>query len=126
MGSSAAGGIGAGVADAIASFFLRGAKHVAGIILRGDGSGAYGGGTYDIIGPTGTSLGYPTVAARAGDLVELYGAGLGPTNPSVPAAQVFSGAAPTINPVTLGINGVSVTPTFAGLSGHSPAVPPER
>ncbi len=37
------------------SFFLLDAKHVAGIILRSNGTGAYGGGTYDIIGPTGTS-----------------------------------------------------------------------
>jgi uncharacterized protein (TIGR03437 family) len=46
------------------SFFLQDSKHVAGIIVRSDGSGAYGGGSYDIIGPTGTSLGYPTVAAK--------------------------------------------------------------
>jgi uncharacterized protein (TIGR03437 family) len=99
------------------SFFLLDTKHVAGIIVRSDGSGANGGGTYDIIGPTGTSLGYPTVAAKAGDIVELYGTGLGPTNPVVPAGQVFSGAAPTSNPVKLLIDNVSVTPMFAGLSG---------
>jgi uncharacterized protein (TIGR03437 family) len=101
------------------SFFLLDAKHVAGIIVRSDGSGAYGGGTYDVIGPTGTSLGYPTVAAKAGDIVELFGTGFGPTNPAVPAGQVFSGAAPTTNPVNVLINDnyVSVTPMFAGLSG---------
>jgi uncharacterized protein (TIGR03437 family) len=49
-------------------------------------------------------------------LVELFAVGLGPTNPSVPAGQAFSGAAPTTNPVTLLVNNVSVTPTFAGLS----------
>jgi uncharacterized protein (TIGR03437 family) len=99
------------------SFFSLDGTHVAGIILRSDGSGAYGGGTYDIIGPTGTSLGYPTVAAKAGDIVELFGTGFGPTNPVVLAGQAFSGAAPTTNPVTLQINNVSVTPVFAGLSG---------
>jgi len=99
------------------SFLLLGSKHVAGIIPRSDGLGAYGGGTYDILGPTGNSLGYPTVAAKAGDIVELYGTGLGPTNPAVAAGQVFSGAAPTTNPVSLRINNVSVTPSFAGLSG---------
>jgi len=99
------------------SFFLLDASHVAGIILRSDGSGAYGGGSYDIIGPTGTSLGYPTVAARAGDVVELFGTGFGPTNPTVLAGQAFSGAAPTTSPVTLLLNNVSVTPAFAGLSG---------
>jgi len=98
-------------------FFLLDAKHVAAIILRSDGSGAYGGGSYDILGPTGTSLGYPTVAAKAGDLVELFGTGFGPTNPAVLAGQAFSGAAPTTNPVTIEIDNLSVTPPFAGLSG---------
>jgi uncharacterized protein (TIGR03437 family) len=99
------------------SFFLLDTKHVAGIIIRSDGSGAYDGGAYDIIGPTGTSLGYPTVAAKAGDFVELFGTGFGPTDPVVPAGQAFSGAAPATSPVMLLINNLSVTPSFAGLSG---------
>jgi len=99
------------------AFFLLDATHVAGIILRSNGKGAYGGGTYDIIGPTGSSLGYPTVAAKAGDSVALFGNGLGPTNPPVLAGQAFSGAAPTTNPVTIRVNNASVTPSFAGLSG---------
>jgi uncharacterized protein (TIGR03437 family) len=90
---------------------------VAGIIPRYDGSGAYGGGTYDILGPTGNSLGYPTVAAKAGDWVELYGVGFGPTSPVVLAGQLFSGAAPTTNTVNVLINNLSVVPSFAGLSG---------
>jgi uncharacterized protein (TIGR03437 family) len=40
-----------------------------------------------------------------------------PGNPAVPAGQVFSGAVPATNPVNLRINNVSVTPSFAGLSG---------
>lgn len=99
------------------SFFLLDSRHVAAIILRSDGSGAYGGGSYDILGPTGTSLGYQTVAAKAGDVIELFGAGFGPTDPAVPAGQAFSGSAPTTSPVTLRINNVSLTPAFAGLSG---------
>jgi uncharacterized protein (TIGR03437 family) len=99
------------------SFLLLDSKHVAGIILRSDGSGAYGGGTYDILGPTGNSLGYATVAAKAGDTVELFALGLGPTDPAVPAGQAFSGAAPTTNPINLLINNASATPFFAGLSG---------
>ncbi|MGD1071163.1 MAG: IPT/TIG domain-containing protein [Bryobacteraceae bacterium] len=91
-------------------------KHVAAIILRSNGSGAYGNGTYDILGPTGMSLGYPTVAAKPGDSVALFAVGLGPTNPVVLAGQPYSGSAPTTNPVTLLINGVSVPTTFAGLS----------
>jgi uncharacterized protein (TIGR03437 family) len=99
------------------SFLLLDAKHVAGIILRSNGSGAYGGGAYDILGPTGTPLGYATVAAKAGDVVELFGTGFGPTTPAEPAGQAFSGTAATTSPVSLLINNVSVAPLFAGLSG---------
>jgi uncharacterized protein (TIGR03437 family) len=98
------------------SFFLFDAKHVAGIIRRSDGSGAYGGGTYDIIGPTGTSLGYATVAAKAGDILELFGTGFGATSPAVQAGQTFAGAAATTNTVNLLIDNVSVIPMWAGLS----------
>jgi hypothetical protein len=81
-----------------------------------NGSGAYGGGTYDILGPTGTKLGYHTVAARPGDIVELFAVGLGPTTPAVSAGKAFTGAAPVKHPISLFINNVSVTPTFVGLS----------
>jgi len=93
-------------------------KHVAGIILRFDGSGAYGGGTYDITGPTGTTFGYPhpAVAAKAGDFVELFAVGLGPTTPAVPAGQSYTGSAPTNNPVGLTIGGKPVTLLYAGLT----------
>ena len=91
-------------------------KYVAANIERTDGSGADGGGTYDVLGPTGTSLGFPTVAAKAGDSIQLFAVGLGPTNPTVPAGKPFSGAAPVTNPVTLLINNVSVPLSFVGLS----------
>jgi uncharacterized protein (TIGR03437 family) len=90
------------------SFSLLDGKHVAGIILRANG--------YDILGPTGSSLGYPTVAAKAGDTIELFGVGFGPTTPPVPSGQLYSGAAPTTNPVQLTIGGTPVAPIFAGLS----------
>jgi uncharacterized protein (TIGR03437 family) len=92
------------------SFFQLDSKHVAGIILRANGA-------YDILGPTGSSLGYPTVAAKAGDSIALFGTGFGPTNPAIAPGVRFSGAAPTTNAVTLSINNIGVTPTFAGLSG---------
>jgi len=99
------------------SFSLLDGKHVTGIILRSNGSGADGGGTYDILGPTGSSLGYPTVAAKAGDSVVLFAVGLGPTNPPVAPGQLYSSAAATVTPVNVLINNnVSVTPSFAGLS----------
>jgi uncharacterized protein (TIGR03437 family) len=95
-------------------FDLLDSKHVAGIILRPDGSGGYGGGSYDVLGPTGTSLGYPTVAAKAGDTVELFGVGFGPTTPAVPAGAPFSGSAPATSSVNLVINGQTITPTYVG------------
>jgi uncharacterized protein (TIGR03437 family) len=97
------------------SFCLLDGKHVAGEIARPNGTGAYGNGSYDVVGPTGSSLGYPTVAAKAGDAVALFVVGLGPTSPPVPSGQAFSGAANVANPVSVFINGVSVTPSFAGL-----------
>lgn len=98
------------------SFLLLDTTHVAGIILRSDNSGAYGNGTYDIVGPTGSSLGYPTKAAKAGDSVVLFGVGFGPTSPTVASGQPFSGAAGSTNPVQLTIKGTVVTPGFAGIS----------
>jgi uncharacterized protein (TIGR03437 family) len=98
------------------SFSVLDAKHVAGIILRPDRTGNYANGGYDIVGPTGLSLGYATVAAKAGDLIELFGVGFGPTGPVVPAGQAFSGAAAATSNVVLLVNNVSVTPSFAGLS----------
>jgi uncharacterized protein (TIGR03437 family) len=74
------------------AFDLIDARHVTAIILRSNGSGAYGNGAYDILGPDGDCFGYPTVSAMAGDLVELFGTGFGPTIPVVPAGQVYSGA----------------------------------
>ena len=71
------------------SFNLINQNHVAAIIVRPNGSGAYGGGTYDILGPTGLCFGYRTVGAQAGDFVELYGVGFGPTTPAVPAGQAI-------------------------------------
>lgn len=98
------------------SLSLLDAQHVTGIILRSNGSGSNGGGSYDILGPTGSSLGYPTVAAKAGDSIVLFGVGFGPTNPTVTSGVVFSSAASTTNPVQLVIGGKTVTPSFAGLS----------
>jgi uncharacterized protein (TIGR03437 family) len=98
------------------SFWLLDTKHVEGIILRADGSGAYGGGTYDILGPTGNSLGYRTTTAKPGDVIEFFGVGFGPTSPVVLAGQRFSGAAPVANPAKILINDATVNPSFVGLA----------
>jgi uncharacterized protein (TIGR03437 family) len=91
-------------------------KHAAAIILRSDGSGSFGGGTYDVVGPSGTSLGYKTVPAKAGDNVVFFGVGFGNTSPDVPAGQPFSGTAYADSAVHLTINGQPLTTTFAGMS----------
>jgi uncharacterized protein (TIGR03437 family) len=104
------------------SFSLLDSTHVAGIIVRTDGSGAYGGGTYDIIGPTGNSLGYATVAPKGGDTIELFGVGFGTTNPPVLAGQVpppLAGGNPAANEVRILIGGTSLTPSFAGINGEA-------
>ncbi len=71
------------------------------------------------VAPTGALSGSTSRPATAGDFVELYGTGMGPTNPAAPDGQVFSQAYPTANlagfSVTIG--GVPVTVTFAGLVG---------
>ncbi len=99
------------------SFLLRDSRHVTAIIVRSNGSGAFGDGAYDILGPTGDCFGYRTVAASAGDLVELFGVGFGPTTPAVPSGKAFSGAAPITGPFSLYINNVLITPSFVGVSG---------
>ncbi len=54
-------------------------------------------------------------AAAAGDVIELYGTGLGPTSPAGIPGLVFSGAYPTTNPLTVTIGGVAAAVSFAGL-----------
>jgi uncharacterized protein (TIGR03437 family) len=104
------------LAPASPAWSMHDATHVAAIILRSNGTGAYGGGTYDIVGPTGSSLGYPTVAAKAGDSVVLFGIGFGPTSPTVPAGVAFSGAAPITSGLQMTLAGQGITPAFAGES----------
>ncbi len=99
------------------SFSLLDSKHIAGIIFRTSG-GSQGGGTYDILGPTGSSLGYTTVAAKAGDTIELFGVGFGPTTPALTAGAVLpSGVFGTAtNTIQLIINGKTLTPSFSGIT----------
>jgi uncharacterized protein (TIGR03437 family) len=97
------------------SFSLLSAKYAAGVILTPNGSGAYGGGSYDLLGPSG-AFGFNTRPVRAGETLELYGVGFGPTNPPVPAGTAYNGAAPTANAVTVTIGGVPATVLFSGIT----------
>jgi uncharacterized protein (TIGR03437 family) len=60
-----------------------------------------------------------TRPAKPGDIVQLFGTGFGPTNPAVPAGQVFRGAAPLADPsqLTVKIGNVAAQVQFAGLTG---------
>jgi uncharacterized protein (TIGR03437 family) len=73
-------------------------------------------GTY--LGSAGL-LGSSTVTRPgvAGDVIQLFGTGFGPTDPGVPSQQVFNGAAPTASPVSATIGGVPAAIQFAGITG---------
>ena len=46
--------------------------------------------SYALIGPVGLlSAGYPTTPAKVGEIVTLYGTGLGQTTPAYPDGQTF-------------------------------------
>jgi uncharacterized protein (TIGR03437 family) len=59
---------------------------------------------------------YNTAAhpANAGDFVEIYLTGTGPTNPAGVDGQPYAGLAPCALPVTVTIGGQSVTPQYCG------------
>jgi uncharacterized protein (TIGR03437 family) len=89
-------------------------KHVAGVIPTPNGTGAYGGGTYDLVGPPG-AFAFSTRPVIPGETLLLYGVGFGPTNPPVPAGQAFSGAAPMVQPVTIFVGSVPANAAFSGM-----------
>jgi uncharacterized protein (TIGR03437 family) len=88
---------------------------LAGEIATPDGSGAYGGGTYDLVGPSST-FSFNTRPVKGGETLILYGVGFGPTTPTALAGQLFSGAGRTNSPVTVTIGGVSAPVAFAGIT----------
>ena len=91
-------------------------KHAAGVILTPNGTGAYGGGTYDLLGPTG-AFSFTTRPAKAGETLILFGVGFGPTNPPVPAGRAYTGpGARTVSPVAISIGGVPAQVDFAGIT----------
>jgi uncharacterized protein (TIGR03437 family) len=89
-------------------------QHLAAVILTPDGSGSYGGGLYDLAGPSG-AFDFKTRPVKPGEYLELFGVGFGPTDPPVPAGQVLDKAAPMVNPVVITIGGVPADVSFAGV-----------
>ena len=86
-------------------------KYVAALVANSDGSATF-------LGPPslfGSSV--TTRPAKPGEVLELYGTGFGPTNPAVPSGQVFVGAAPDTDKVTVTIGGISAMVQFAGITG---------
>jgi len=98
-----------------------GKTYAAAVILTPNGSGAYGGGTYDIMGPTG-NFAFSTRPAKKGEIVELFGVGFGPVKTPSPAGS-FTGASATTNTVQVFTNvsptsGTQLPVSFAGLVGQ--------
>jgi uncharacterized protein (TIGR03437 family) len=55
--------------------------------------------------------------AKPGETIILWGTGFGPANPPVPAGQVFLGANPLANAVSVTIGGQPATVVFSGVVG---------
>jgi len=94
------------------SFSLFGNKYAAAIVPTA-GSGNSGSG-YDFIGPT-SAFSFTTRPVKAGETVQLYGVGFGPTTTSVPAGKAFLGAVPSVTYPQVTIGGQPATVTFAGI-----------
>jgi len=91
------------------SFLLQSdAKHVVAIVTTPGSLGNSGSG-YDVIG-----LSRP---AKAGEIVQIYGVGFGPTNTAVPSGVAYSSATATTNPVQVTIGGASVPQADVQFSG---------
>jgi uncharacterized protein (TIGR03437 family) len=96
------------------SLSLFDSRYVAAEIPTPDGSGAWGGGTYDLAGPTG-HFAFQSRPVKPGETLVLFGVGFGPTNPHVPAGKSFSGSAPTTSPVTVTIGSQAAGVAFSGI-----------
>ncbi|HEY3840163.1 MAG TPA: IPT/TIG domain-containing protein, partial [Bryobacteraceae bacterium] len=93
---------------------------VPGLFVQGGYATAFRSSDGVLINGTGAAVaGYTTAAAaKAGDVLEIYGTGFGPTTPSVAPGLVFSDDGyPTSNAVTVTVGGVSAIVLYAGLIG---------
>jgi uncharacterized protein (TIGR03437 family) len=55
--------------------------------------------------------------ARPGEVVVIYATGLGQVTPAVATGMLPAGQSRTVSPVTVTIDGIPVTPDFAGVAG---------
>jgi uncharacterized protein (TIGR03437 family) len=97
------------------SVLLFDSRYPAAVIPVTDGSGAYGNGTYDELGPTG-HFSFSTRPVKVGEVLVLYGTGFGGLQgTSVLAGQPFSGQAPIGDSILVLIDNVIAPVQFAGL-----------
>src|SRR6267154_2969042 len=87
-------------------------RYVAAQVANTDGSVTF-------LGPPGLfgSGGAATRPAKPGEVLVLYGTGLGPTNPATPSGLVVTSAAPAVDKVTVTIGGLDAGVQFAGITG---------
>lgn len=91
------------------SFLLQAdGKHVTAIVVTPGLPGNSGAG-YDIIGPSRP--------AKAGEVLEIYGVGFGPTRTAVPAGVLYQSNTPTTNLVEVTIGGVTLPQNNVQYSG---------
>jgi uncharacterized protein (TIGR03437 family) len=72
---------------------------------------------YSYVGKPGLISGVTTTPAQPGEVVILWGTGVGPSNPATPAGELVTQAEPLANQVTVSIGGVQVNAQWAGISG---------
>jgi uncharacterized protein (TIGR03437 family) len=77
-------------------------------------------GTTKLVGDPATLTG--SAPAKPGDLVTLWATGLGDTNPKVDAAAIAQAAAPTVNTVTVTLNGTALVPADVMYAGLAPGL----
>lgn len=75
------------------------------------------GGNVAAVRPDGTVIDGSNVTAKAGEALEIFGTGFGPTTPAVTPGVVFSGSAPLAAPATVTVGGAPATVTYSGLVG---------
>lgn len=73
-------------------------------------------GKYEFLGPAGR-FSFPTRPVRSGEIIELYGVGFGPTEPSVPSGRIFTGSAPTTSTPIVTIGGSRAEVLYSGMTG---------
>ena len=88
-------------------------SHIAAIVPTPGSPGNSGLG-YDVIGPS-TNFPLPARPVNPGEIVTLFGTGFGPTSPSVPAGNPFSGSAPLITLPQITVGGAPAVVTYGAV-----------